>query len=161
MPKVHVYPNKQARSISNIEQKVRSYIAAWNKDDLKLDLLFDDLYIKTSTEFNRRELKQMHTDLLSQGNQARLIYFRKAGACAYDMKISFASKERGQFSVRKLITVEDDMIANSIDYNGTLASTKPNEKGFGLTYYWHLPVYLLASREEIASDRKRTWHYVK
>ena len=48
------------------------------------------------------------------------------------------------------------MIANSIDYNGTLASTKPNEKGFGLTYYWHLPVYLLASREEIASDRKRT-----
>ena len=101
MAKAHVYPNKQAYSISNIEQKVRSYIAAWNKDDLKLDLLFDDLYyqdfhgIHKGKQVNRRELKQMHTDLLSQGNQARLVYFRKAGACAYDMKISFASKERG------------------------------------------------------------------
>jgi hypothetical protein len=98
----------------------------------------------------------MHTDLLSQGNQARLIYFRKAGACAYDMKISFASKERGQFSVRKLITVEDDTIANSIDYNDTLASTKPNEERLLTDLLLALPVYLLKSREAIASDRKRT-----
>ena len=45
MSKVHVAPNKkQLRSISNIEQKMRSYITAWNKNDLKLDVLFDDLY---------------------------------------------------------------------------------------------------------------------
>jgi hypothetical protein len=167
MSKVNIYPNKQQRNISNVEQKVRSYIAAWNKDDLKLDLLFDDLYqhdfngIHEGKRVNRRELKQMHKDLLSQGNQARLVYFRKAGACAYDMKVAFVNKERGECSVRKLITVEDDKIANSIDYNGTLASTKPNEKGYGLTYYLHLPVYLMMSRGEIASERKRTWHYVK
>jgi len=167
MSKVHIYPNKQTRNISNIEQKVRSYIAAWNKDDLKLDVLFDDLYqhdfngIHEGKRVNRRELKQMHTDLVSQGSQARLIYFRKAGACAYDMKIAFVNKDGGEFSVRKLITVEDYKIANSIDYNGTLASTKPNDKGYGLTYYWHLPVYLMMSREEIAGERKRTWHYVK
>jgi len=163
MSKVHVYPNKQLHRISNsnsnIEQKMRSYIAAWNKNDLKLDVLFDDLYqqdfhrIHEGKKVNRIELKQMHTDLLSQGNQARLVYFRKTGACAYDMKIVFVNKEGDEFSFRKLITVEDDKIGGSIDYNGKLASTKPNEKGYGLSYYWHLPVYLLRSRKEIA-ERK-------
>lgn len=170
MSKVHVAPNKQQlRSISNIEQKLRSYIAAWNKNDLKLDVLFDDLYqkdfhgIHEGDKVNRSELKKMHKDLRSKGNQCRLVHFRKAGACAYDMKLTFVKKEGGEFSIRKLITVEDDKIGGSIDYNGTIASTKPNEKGYGLSYLWHLPVYLLMSREEIARQERvpRTWHYVK
>ncbi len=170
MSKVHVAPNKkQLRSISNIEQKMRSYITAWNNNDLKLDVLFDDLYeqdfsgIHEGKKINLSELKQMHLDLQSQGNQCRLVHFRKAGACAYDMKLIFVNKEGDQFSIRKLITVEEDKIGSSIDYNGTLASTKPNEKGYGLSYYWHLPVYLMWSREEIANQERvpRTWHYVK
>ena len=61
MAKVCVYPNKQARNISNIEQKVRSYLAAWNKDkdkdDLKLDLFFKVLYpIMTFTEFKKERM---------------------------------------------------------------------------------------------------------
>ena len=165
MSKVH--PSIYTSTSSNVEQKVRDYISAFNKNDLKLDLLFDDLYqhdfngIHEGKKVNRKELKQMHTALLSQGTQARLVYFRTAGASCYDMKVAFVNKERGNFSMRKLVTIEDDKIANSIDYNGTLASTKPNEKGYGLTYWWHLPVYLMMSREEIASDRPRTWHYVK
>ena len=170
MSKVHVAPNKQQlRSISNIEQKMRSYIAAWNKNDLKLDVLFDDLYhqdfqgVHEGKKVNRSHLKQMHADVRSQGNQCRLVHFQKAGACAYDMKLTFVNKEGVEFSTRKLITVDEDKIGASIDYNGTLASTKPNEKGYGLSYYWHLPVYLMMSREEIANQetKPRTWHYVK
>ena len=170
MSKVHVAPNKkQLRSISNIEQKMRSYITAWNNNDLKLDVLFDDLYeqdfngIHEGKKINLSKVKQMHLDLQSQGNQCRLVHFQKAGACAYDMKLIFVNKEGNQFSTRKLITVEDDKIGSSTDYNGTLASTKPNEKGYGLSYYWHLPVYLMWSREEIANQERvpRTWHYVK
>ena len=62
--------------------------------------------------------------------------------------------------MRKLVTIEDDKIANSIDYNGTLASTRPNEKGYGLSYWWHLPVYLLMKNEEKASGEKRTLRQV-
>ncbi|KAL7492329.1 hypothetical protein ACHAWT_001588 [Skeletonema menzelii] len=169
MSKVHVAPNKQLRSISNIEQKMRSYVVAWNKNDLKLDVLFDKLYqqdfhgIHQGKKVNRSELKQMHTDLQSQGNQCRLVHFRKAGACAYDVKHIFVNKEGGKFSIRTLITVEDDKIGGSTDYNGTITSTSPNEKGYGLSYYWHLPVYLLHKRKEIAGQERepRTWHYVK
>lgn len=162
MSKVHnIYPNKQVLSTSKVEQKVRAYIAAWNKDDLKVDLFFDDLYqydfhgIFDGKKVNRTELRQLHKEMRTKANQARLVYFRKAGACAYDMQIAFVSKDNEKFSIRKLITVEDDKIANAIDYNGTLASTKPNEKGYGLSYYWHLPLYLLKTRKEIASDTKR------
>ena len=172
MSKVHVAPNnkKQLRSISNIEQKVRSYIAAWNKNDLKLDVFFDDLYqqdfhgIHEGKKINRSELKQMHTDLRSQGNQCRLVSFQKAGAVAYDMTLKFVNKEGGEFSSRQLITLEEEKIGASVDgYNGTLASLKPNEKGYGLSYYWHLPVYLMSRRERIAGEKRapRTWHYVK
>lgn len=164
MSKVHIYPNKQVPSIRNVnvEQKMRNYITAWNTNDLKTDILFDDLYqqdfhgIHEGKKINLRELKQLHTDKLSRFDQCRLIYFRKVGACAYDMKLTFVTKEEGEFSIRKLLTIEDDKIGGSIDYNGTIASTKPNEKGYGLTYYWHLPVYLL-SRNKIASKGKRTY----
>ena len=170
MSKVHIAPNKQLRSISKIEQKVRSYIAAWNRNDLKLDVLFDDLYqqdfhgIHGGKKINRSELKQMHTDARSQGNQCRLVSFQKAGAVAYDMTLKFVNKEGEEFSSRQLITLEEDKIGASVDgYNGTLASLKPKEKGYGLSYYWHLPVYLMMSREEIANQetKPRTWHYVK
>jgi hypothetical protein len=151
---------------SNVEQKVRDYIAAFNKNDLKLDLFFDDLYahdfsgIHDGKKVNRSALKQMHQAFLSKGTQLRLVYFRKSGACCYDMKLSCVNKERGEFSMRKLVTIEDDKIANSIDYNGTLASTRPNEKGYGLSYWWHLPVYLLMKNEEKASGEKRTLRQV-
>ncbi len=73
------------------------------------------------------------------------------------MKLTFFTKEGGEFSIRRLLTVEDDKIGGAIDYNGTIASTKPNEKGYGLSYYWHLPVYLL-SRNKIAIEGKNTKH---
>ena len=169
MSKVHIAPNKQLHSISNIEQKVRSYIAAWNRNDLKLDVLFDDLYqqdfhgIHEGKKINRSQLKQMHTDLRSQGNQCRLVSFQKAGAVAYDMTLKFVNEDGEKFSSRQLITLEEDKIGASIDYNGTLASLKPNEKGDGLSYYWHLPLYLMSTREKIAGVERapRTWHYVK
>ena len=152
---------------SNVEQKVRDYIAAFNKNDLKLDLFFDELYahdfsgIHDGKKVNRSALKQMHQACLSKGTQFRLVYFRKSGAYCYDMKLSCVNKERGEFSMRKLVTIENDKIANSIDYNGTLASTKPkNEKGYGLSYWWHLPVYLLMKNEEKASGEKRTLRQV-
>jgi hypothetical protein len=67
------------------------------------------------------------------------------------MKITFVKNDGGEFSIRKLITVEDDKIGGSIDYNGTIASTKPNEKGYGLSYYWHLPFTcnLLSAHQEV------------
>ena len=132
----------------------------------KLDLFFDDLYahdfsgIHDGKKVNRNALKQMHQAFLSKGTQLRLVYFRKSGAYCYDMKLSCVNKERGEFSMRKLVTIEDDKIANSIDYNGTLASTRPNEKGYGLSYWWHLPVYLLIKNEEKASGEKRTLRQV-
>ena len=127
------------------------------------DILFDDLYqrdfhgIYEGKQINLSELKQLHTDKLSRFDQCRLIYFRKVGACAYDMKLTFFTKEGDEFSIRRLLTVEDDKIGGAIDYNGTIASTKPNEKGYGLSYYWHLPVYLL-SRNKIAIEGKNTKH---
>ncbi len=160
MSKVHIYSNKQARSISNIEQKMRNYINAWNTNDLKTDILFDDLYqpdfhgIYEGKQINLKELKQLHRDKLSRFDQCRLIYFRRVGACAYDTKLTFFSKEGGEFSIRRLLTVEDDRIGGAIDYNGTIAPTKSNEKGYGLSYYWHIPLYLL-SRNEIARKGKR------
>ena len=146
---------------SDVEQKVRDYIDAFNKLDLKqIDFLFEGLYqynfrgIHKGRRINRRQLKQLHTALLFEGTQARLVYFRTVGASAYDMKIAFVNEERGEFSMRKLVVVEDNKIANSIDYNGTLASTKPNEEGYRLTFWWYLSVYLMTSGEEmIASDR--------
>ncbi len=107
MSKTHSYPNKQVPSISNIEQKMRNYIIAWNKNDLKLDILFDDLYQRDfhgnheGKKINLRELKQFHTDKRSEFDQCRLIYFRQAGACAYDMKITFVKNDGGEFSMRK------------------------------------------------------------
>ena len=112
---------------SNVEQKMRDYIAAFNKNDLKLDFLFDDLYhhefigIHDGKKIgNKSELRQMHKAMLSKDTQARLVYFRKTGAFCYDMKLSFVNKERGEFTMRKLVAIEDDKIATSIDYNGTL-----------------------------------------
>jgi len=152
---------------SNVEQKVRDYIAAFNKNDLELDLFFDDLYahdfsgIHDGKKVNRSALKQMHQACLSKGTQFRLVYFRKSGAYCYDMKLSCVNKERGEFSMRKLVTIENDKISTSIDYNGTLASTSPpNEKGYGLSYWWHLPVYLMMKNEEKASGEKRTLRQV-
>ena len=87
MSKVHVAPNKQLRSISNIEQKMRSYVIAWNKNDLKLDVLFDSLYqqdfhgIHEGKKVNRSELKQIHTDFQSQGNQCRLVHSKSRSVC--------------------------------------------------------------------------------
>ena len=80
------------------------------------------------------------------------------------MKLTFFNKEGVEFSTRQLITLEEDKIGASVDgYNGTLASLKPNEKGYGLSYYWHLPLYLMSTREKIAGEKRapRTWHYVK
>ena len=90
--------------------------------------------------------------MLYQGNHTRLVFFRKAGACTYDMKLVFVNKGNETFTIRKLILVEDDKIANSIDYNGTLASTKTNRKGDGLSYYWHLPIYLRQRMKKIARN---------
>jgi len=111
MSKVHIYSTKQVPSNSNIEQKMRNYINAWNTNDLKTDILFDDLYqrefhgIHEGKKINLRELKQLHTDNLSRFDQCRLIYFRKVGAYAYDMKLTFVTKEGGKHSIRKLLTV--------------------------------------------------------
>lgn len=70
----------------------------------------------------RTQLKEMHSCLFENGCRAKIAHLKPVGKCSLDVKIRLQDETGDGYFVRKLITIRDGKVANSMEYTATLAS---------------------------------------